>query len=167
VKNQRLAIEAFAASPNLRRRAKLYFAGDGADAPGIRAHAAVLGIVDDISFLGYRDDVDLLLTAADALLITSLNEAMPLTAIEAMLAGVPIVTVPWDGSAELFEEGTLAAIASGYAPLAVAGTLEAVLDDPIGSALVAEAARNVALKHYTLDACAARHTDLYRSLVAC
>ena len=166
VKNQMLAVEAFASSPYLRRSAQLFFAGDGMDEPLVRERVVSLGLGDAIRFLGFRDDVRDLLAGADALLMTSRNEAMPLAAIEAMMAGVPIATVPWDGSVPFFRDGALAKISSSYAPHDLALAVEALVANETATAEQAQAATQTALGEYTLEVCADRHAALYRSLLA-
>ena len=166
VKNQALAVEAFAASEQLRSRASLAFVGNGVDESATRQLAASHGLNGAVHFLGYRTDVRDLLAAADAVALTSLNEAMPLVAIEAMMAGVPIVSVPWDGSAEFFEAGRLAALSPGYAPAAFARSLEETLAHSAAAGVRATRARELAAAQYSLDACVRRHAELYRSLVA-
>ncbi|MBV8353910.1 MAG: glycosyltransferase family 4 protein, partial [Candidatus Eremiobacteraeota bacterium] len=165
VKNQRLAVEAFAASKRLRDGARLVFAGDGTHEDAVRALARERAVSDVVRFLGHRSDVAEIMAAADVLLMTSHNEAMPLVALEAMHAGLPIVTVPWLGSAELFEDGKTALITGDYAPERVAAALEEALEDRACALERARAAREVALQQYTLSACAKRHAELYRSLL--
>lgn len=165
VKNQALAVWAFAASESLRSRARLFFAGSGADEAAMRALVDARGLHSDIAFLGYRSDVPDLLAAADAVLITSRNEAMPLAAVEAMAAGVPLVSVPWQGSADFFDGGRLAAIASSYEPADVADTVLRVLDEPEATLIRTAAAEETARTQYSLDACVRHHAELYRALL--
>lgn len=166
VKNQQLAIEALAASPRLRARLQLTFVGSGVDEAAIRALAAERGVAESVTFLGYRSDVTDLLAGCDAVVMTSLNEAMPLVAIEAMIAGVPIVSVPWDGSGELFRDGAFAAISDGYAPQSLARALEETIERPEAARARAADAQAFARREYALGTCAARHGDLYKSLIA-
>ena len=166
VKNQALAVGAFAASPALRARARLVLIGDGPDEAALRVAAAQRGVTDDVTFAGYRDDVLDLLPGADAVVLTSRNEAMPLVALEAMFARIPIVTVPWAGSDELFEAGRLAAIAPNYDPAGFAAVLLGELQAPERLRERAELAGDVAQANYTLDAAVARHVAFYRDLAS-
>jgi glycosyltransferase involved in cell wall biosynthesis len=165
VKNQGLAVEAVASLPELRSRCQLFFVGSGPDEKMVRALVAERGLRNAVRFLGFRDDVRDLLEAADVVVMTSLNEAMPMVAIEAMMAGVPIVTVPWDGSAAFFNDGSLAEIAESYAPEHLAIALRRVLDDERFTIARVRAAKDLALTEYSLEACARRHADLYKTLL--
>lgn len=166
VKNQGLAVEAFAAHERLHARSRLLFAGEGPEQCAIRALASGLGVSERVLFLGYRSDVRDLLEAADAVVMTSRNEAMPLVAIEAMMAGVPIVSVPWDGSRQLFGGGELAALSPSYAPADLGERLWEALEDRAASARRTAAAQRLAAAEFSLAACARRHASLYRGLIA-
>lgn len=71
----------------------LLAAGDGELAGGLRAEARELGLAGDrFRLLGVREDIPALLAAADLFVFpTKANEGMPLGALEAMAAGVPLV----------------------------------------------------------------------------
>ena len=58
-----------------------------------------------VRFLGSRSDVPRLLHAADIFLLTSVSEGIPLTVIEAMAAGLPVVATRVGGVPEIVEDG--------------------------------------------------------------
>ena len=83
----RIAADVFAREP----RAHLVLIGDGPLRPPIEAEANKLGIAGRVRFLGPRPDVPRLLGAADVFLLPSLFEGLPLVALEAQGAGVPVI----------------------------------------------------------------------------
>ena len=89
----------------MRKRTVLFFAGSGKEEVVLRGLAFALHIGEQVRFLGYRNDVPELLAGADLLLMTSWFEGMPLTLLEAMLAGVPIVSTPWLGARNMLADG--------------------------------------------------------------
>ena len=164
VKNQRLAILALRHLPgDLLERTKLFIVGDGADRSALQRLARDEGLDGNVVFLGYRNDVRALLEGADVLLVTSLNEAMPLSVIEAIAAGVPIVTTPWHGVETMVHDG-IGWISSGWSPPEIADVLRCVLRDgatserPQGEATIAKS-------RYDIAATAQRHIELYEALV--
>ena len=168
VKNQRLALTALALlDPALRRRAQLFFAGDGEDRAMLAERAQALGIAANVVFLGYRDDIPALLPAADAWLMTSLNEGMPISMIEAMAAGVPIVSTPWNGSAAMLEGGAYGWLSPSYSPEAFASALASALREPDEARSRAERARTHASSLFSIERTAEQYAALYRGLVAC
>jgi glycosyltransferase involved in cell wall biosynthesis len=163
VKNQQLAIAACRELMDLRpsQRFCLLLVGAGPDEAMLRRQAASLGIADRVRFLGYRDDVDNLMRRCNVLLITSLNEAMPLTALEAMYAGIPIVSTPWKGAAELLEFGRLGNVAPNYDPGALGRALAVALDDRETAMKIADAAFAAARSRFDIRLTARKHAALY------
>ncbi len=91
----------------VRRRpeAHLVLVGEGPEGPKIRELVAQAGLADRVHFLGLRHDIPRLLAAADLFLLTSVSEGIPLTLIEAMAAGLPVVATRVGGVGEVVEEG--------------------------------------------------------------
>jgi glycosyltransferase involved in cell wall biosynthesis len=75
--------------------------GDGPDVHALGMLAKQLGIEERVSWLGWRGDAGELTAVLDALVITSRHEGMPLTALEAAAAQVPVVAYAIDGLTEL------------------------------------------------------------------
>ncbi len=85
----------------------LALAGEGELEGALRDRAAKLGIDDRTHFLGYRQDVAAVLAALDLFAITSDKEGMANAMLEAMAAGVPVVSTPVSGADEaLSSDGT-------------------------------------------------------------
>ena len=90
--------------------------GDGQRRPTLEALATELGIAETTHFLGSRSDVAEILPAIDVVALTSHNEASPVSILEALSCGVPVVsarvgsvpeTVLPGQTGELFEPGDL------------------------------------------------------------
>lgn len=161
VKNQRLAIESLRLlDPSVR----LILIGDGVDRPHLQALADERGLNDRVTFLGYRSDAATLLAGADATIVTSLNEAMPLTVIEAMITGSPLVSTPWSGAHEMLGDGAYGILTDDYTPAALAAAVRAVLEDPVSASRRVERAGAHARVEYDIATAARRHAELYRAL---
>lgn len=164
VKEHRLALDAFAALARRHAQAKLYFVGEGECEAALRAQCDALRLGSRVRFLGFRSDVSALLPGADAALLTSRNEAMPMAIIEAMLAGVPVVTTPWRGASEMLQAGVLGAIARAHDASAIAAALEGIMRDPQAAARTAQRAQSHARTAYAIGTTAQAYLELYRSL---
>jgi glycosyltransferase involved in cell wall biosynthesis len=90
-KNQIGGLEAFLRVREKVPDAHLAFAGDGPLRESVEARAAELGATDWVHFLGNRQDIGALLAVADLMILPSHADAMPMTVIEAMALGAPIV----------------------------------------------------------------------------
>ncbi len=64
-----------------------------------------LKIGDSIDFLGWRKDVADVLRAADVVVLPSLEEGLPLSVLEAMACGVPVVATNVNGTPEAVVDG--------------------------------------------------------------
>jgi glycosyltransferase involved in cell wall biosynthesis len=70
---------------------RLTLVGDGPERNALRQQAERLGIVDRIMFVRECDAVEARLVACDALLLASRYEGLPAVAVEARIAGVPLI----------------------------------------------------------------------------
>lgn len=84
----------------------LLVAGDGAERQNMQNLANSLGLGDqEIKFLGFRSDVPDLHAASDFFVLPSVTEGLPLSVLEAMSAGKPVIATPVGGIPELVETG--------------------------------------------------------------
>jgi glycosyltransferase involved in cell wall biosynthesis len=81
--------------------AKLLLVGDGSERTSLHALAAELGISAHVSFLGWRSDIAALLQAADICVISSHSEGFPLVMVEALHAGIPLLSTRVSGVKEI------------------------------------------------------------------
>lgn len=79
--------------------------GDGELMPQVKALAQELGISERISFLGSQSNVYPYLRDADIFVLPSDYEGMPMTIIEAMGTGLPIVATQVGGVPDMIENG--------------------------------------------------------------
>jgi glycosyltransferase involved in cell wall biosynthesis len=79
--------------------------GDGPTRPALEKQIADLRLEGAVRLLGMRDDVAELLREADLFTMPSATEGMPITVIEAMACGLPIVATAVGGFLELVKDG--------------------------------------------------------------
>lgn len=84
---------------------KLLFVGDGPERTTAEELSRQLGICDDIRFVGKQEQMEDILAIADLFLLTSEYESFGLAALEAMAAGVPVVSTNAGGLGEIMIEG--------------------------------------------------------------
>jgi len=82
------------------RRAHFAWAGEGPLDGDLRKAVAGLGLNDRVHILGPRHDINCWLEAADAFLLPSRAEGMPLSIMEAMAKGVPVIATQVSGTPE-------------------------------------------------------------------
>jgi glycosyltransferase involved in cell wall biosynthesis len=95
-----------------RPTARLLLVGDGPERAKIEEETRGRGLAGHVCFLGQRGDVARLLPAADLFLLTSISEGIPLTLIEAMSAGLPVVSTRVGGVGEVVLDGRTGLLAA-------------------------------------------------------
>jgi glycosyltransferase involved in cell wall biosynthesis len=100
---------------------RLVLVGTGPEQGAIEQLVREYKLEGHVRLLGLRTDVPRLLAGADLFLLTSISEGIPLTVIEAMAAGLPVVSTGVGGVPEVVEQGRtgLLAAAGDHATLAV------------------------------------------------
>jgi colanic acid/amylovoran biosynthesis glycosyltransferase len=86
---------------------RLVLAGDGPDRGALEALVRELGVEDRVKFLGFQTDTQVreVLTASDVFVLPSYVEGVPVSAMEAMAVGVPVVATNVGGTSELISDG--------------------------------------------------------------
>lgn len=80
---------------------KLLFVGDGPERPVAESLSRELGIFDEIRFVGKQEQIEEILAISDLFLLTSEYESFGLAALEAMAAGVPVISTNAGGLPEI------------------------------------------------------------------
>jgi glycosyltransferase involved in cell wall biosynthesis len=91
-KNIARLIRAFASVVGDTPQARLKIVGEGGERASLTALAAQLGVAERVAFAGYRDDTPAIYAGFDLFALTSDTEQMPLSVIEAMASGLPVVS---------------------------------------------------------------------------
>jgi glycosyltransferase involved in cell wall biosynthesis len=138
-KNHALAIRALAEVPN----AMLAIAGEGPLRDELQRTAADAGVADRVVLAGLRPDARALMGAADAIVLPSHWEGLPLTALEALASGTPLVATAVRGLRDLVADGRDALLVPPDDPRALAEALRRVLDDDGLAARLAKHGREV------------------------
>src|SRR6476659_4146815 len=84
---------------------KLLFVGDGPERGSAEDLSRQLGVCDDVRFVGKQEQMEDILAIADLFLLTSEYESFGLAALEAMAAGVPVVSTNAGGLGEIMIQG--------------------------------------------------------------
>lgn len=89
------------AAVNKQIPSKLLFVGDGPERSTAEDLAREMGIIDEVRFVGKQEQMEDILAIADLFLLTSEYESFGLAALEAMAAGVPVISTNAGGLGEI------------------------------------------------------------------
>jgi glycosyltransferase involved in cell wall biosynthesis len=151
-KDPLLAVDALSHLPE----AQLVVAGAGPLSDVVRARAEAS---ERVHVVGAISDVAPLLAACDALVVSSRSEGIPAVAIEAGLAGLPVVACPVGGLPEVVRDGETGRLVTDRRPESLAVALRDVLDAAANQSMGA-AARAHCVSHFGLDVVAERWVQL-------
>ncbi|MCH7343708.1 glycosyltransferase family 4 protein [Pelomonas sp. CA6] len=143
-------------------RLRLWLAGDGDPAPW-RELAARLGVLDRLDVLGWVAGADKtrLLAEAAALVLPSRAEGQPISVLEALAQGTPVVASAVGGIPELITDGEQGLLVPPRDARALAGALDALLRDPAAAERRARQGRQRFEQVYAPAAVLARWRALY------
>lgn len=125
--------------------------------------AASLGVGDRTHFLGFRRDIPALMAASDFFVFPSRYEACSLVLLEAMGAGLPIITARTAGGAELVSADAGVVLDDPDDTAALSEALRRFADETSTSSAMSRASRGIAEQH-TWSHMADRYLDLFESL---
>ena len=131
----------------------------------LRAVVEGLGLEARVRLLGRRRDVPAILAASDVLVLPSRFEGLPIVALEAMAAGVPVVGTRVCGTAEVVVDGQTGRLVDPDDPDALADAVLAVLGDPGLAARWGRAGRQRVVARFGVSRMAAETAGLYDELL--
>lgn len=140
--------------------------GEGHLRRALLEQAERLGVGHAVWFVGHRTDARGLLDAADVFVLPSRHEGMPLAALEAMDAGLPVVGTRVIGTSEAVEDGVSGRLVPPGRPAALAGALEELLSDPALRQRMAVAGRRRYEQLFTATRMARRTAAVYDEVLA-
>lgn len=150
-KNHALALEAVARVRAEGVPVHLLVVGDGPERAAIEQLARQLGIDRCVHLLGTRNDVPQLLSLVDTVLLTSHMEANPISLLEAMACGKPVLATAVGSVPETVLDGVTGYLVSPGDVSAIARRLGQLLRHPAHAAAMGRAARQHVAAHWSLE----------------
>ncbi|MFP5256359.1 MAG: glycosyltransferase [Acidimicrobiia bacterium] len=159
------ALEVVARLRDLGTDVHLVVAGDGPRRAALEVEARTRGLDGSVTFLGHRPDVEHVFGGVALALLTSEAEGIPGVAIEALMAGCPVVTVPVGGVAQVVADGVTGVVLERHDPSEMAQAVAALLADPARLAAMGEEAR-ARTTSFTASATAAVYAERLSAALA-
>ena len=126
--------------------------GDGPDREALEAMAARTVTGNKIRFLGFRDDVEAQLLKSHCFVLPSRSEGLSCSIMEAMAAGLPVISTDVGGNPELIDNGRTGWLVPRQDVDALARCMRDAIESREQLAAAGEAAREKLLTEFSADA---------------
>ena len=132
---------------------ELRLGGDGPSKAHLQALTRQLGIADRVKFLGFLTEEEVIseLHAADLFVLPSFVEGVPVSAMEAMAVGVPVIATNIAGTYELVENGKTGILIRPSDAQALADAVIGMIEDYGFRKRAAELARRKVVDEFDVD----------------
>jgi glycosyltransferase involved in cell wall biosynthesis len=144
----------------------LCLVGDGPDRTRLERRMHELGVAKRCLFVGYQENVARFYDAMDVLLLTSVNEGTPVSVIEALAAGRPVVATRVGGVSDVVRDGVDGFLAEVADVESLAARLAELAGDPELRARMGNAGRAHVVERYAVERLVDDVDRLYRALLA-
>lgn len=144
-----------------RHDVQFLVAGQGQLLEGLRTATKPLG--GRVKFLGWRSDVETIYAASDVVVLTSDNEGMPVSLIEASMAGRPCVTTDVGSAREVVDNGVTGIVTDTSVP-ALADAVCRLIEDPVLRRRMGEAAARRAADRFGASRLVQDTDEMYSEL---
>jgi glycosyltransferase involved in cell wall biosynthesis len=142
------------------RRARLVMVGDGEQRQYLADVARSESIADRVLFLGARRDVPRLLAAFDVFALSSHSEAFPVSALQAMAAGLPVAATDVGCLSEIVEPETTGILVPPGRPQALSQALARLVQDPALSREMGQRGSDIVRERFPIQ----RSVEQFQSL---
>ena len=146
---------------------RLLIVGDGPRRQELKQRVLDRSISEIVHFLGNRTDVPAVLSALDLFALSSHNEANPVSILEAMSIGLPVVAPRVGSISESVLEGTTGYLVSPGSLVELTDRIKEILSNQVLGRRMGEEGRRVVLKNWSLETMVAGYerliTDIYEA----
>jgi glycosyltransferase involved in cell wall biosynthesis len=163
-KNVGKLIVAFAQIADLYPSVKLVIVGDGVGMKPLKMLTERIGLYDKVVFTGNLDHPESIMPAFEIFALSSDTEQMPISVIEAMAAGLPVVSTDVGDVAQMVSRQN-APYVQELSAGALARNLSALLDKPEAAKRIGAANQAKAKRDFTLEGMIDRYDALFMDML--
>lgn len=140
-------------------------AGDGPERLMLEEKVSKSGLQERFRFMGHQEDMDVFYKSLDMYINTSVHEGIPMSVLEAMSHGLPVVVPNVGGFPEIVEEGVSGYLIDGRDPSLFAKRCIELLSDSQKRGQMAGAARQRVIDHFSREAMTAKYYRLFQEVI--
>ncbi len=145
-------------------KARLTLVGDGPDRHGVEKLIDGLGLHRSVTLTGFRSDIPNLMRCSDIGVLCSETESAPLTLLEGMSTGLPMIATSVGGVLEIVEEGKNGLLVPPKHPEELAQAILRLYRDQKLRRRLGERARKTVLERYTAERVVSQYIETFESV---
>ncbi|HEY2895200.1 MAG TPA: glycosyltransferase [Pirellulales bacterium] len=146
--------------------AQFLFVGDGPERQRLLALRDKLDLQSVVHFLGSRTDIPEILAALDVFALSSNGDTNPVSILEAMATGKPVVAPRVGSVSEIVEDGRTGYVTPVGDLDSLAARMLEMLSNPVQARTMGEAGRAAAVEHWSLERMVGDYEELIESIYA-
>lgn len=139
--------------------------GDGKIKSAIIDRVNALGIADRVKLLGFRKDVSQVLRHVDIFLLSSISEGLPVSVVEAMRAGLPVIATTVGGLPEVVKDSESGFLVKPGDPESLAEKISVLCKDDSQRRHMGQKGSGIASQYFSLDIMIKKYQNLYEELI--
>lgn len=144
---------------------KLMVVGEGPDRERIEEIVQQLGLAQNVVLLGQRNDMPAIYAAMDIFVLPSFNEGLPMTVLEAMAAGKPVVATRVGAIPSVLQDGEAGLLVAPGDGNSLRQALATLLSDPALCARLGRHGQWYVQQNYTSEVMARNYIRMYRDVL--
>jgi len=165
IKNHRLFLESAAQIAQQESNVRFVIVGDGVLRSEMEQYARDLWIDQRVFFTGWRRDLPRIYADLDLLVVSSNNEGTPVSAIEAMASGCPVVATRVGGLPDVVQDRETGYLVPAKQPQPLAAAMLELIRDPQRAAQMGRLAQLSVKERFSLDRLLRDTENLYEKLL--
>lgn len=162
-KRHDLLLKAFSVARSQAPGLRLLIVGGGECEQALRQQTSELSLKDAVAFAGYRSDARRILRGLDAFALPSDVEGIPVSVMEAMEAGLPVIATRVGGVPDLIEDGVSGLLVAPGDAQALSQQITRIASDGKLRSQMGAAARERVVNEFSVQRMAQRFEALYEN----
>jgi len=165
IKNHRLFLESAARVVEQDSTVRFVIVGDGILKVELEGYAQDLHISEQVIFTGWRRDLPRIYADLDVLVVSSNNEGTPVSAIEAMASGCPVVATRVGGLPDIIKDGETGYLVPARQSQPLAAAIVRVIENAQAAEQMGRSGRFSVKEKFSLDRLVSDTEALYEELL--
>ena len=137
------------------------FVGDGSELEPLRHIVTELQLENNVSFAGKQDNMPAVYSSIDILVLPSLSEGMPMTVIEGMAAGCPVIASQVGDIPKLIKHGETGLLVKPGSSEDLSQAISQLLSEPAQRREIASRGQHWVSEKFSARTMAQRYRDVY------